>query len=177
MEVTVIAGKRENSQHFVISGLNQIYSFRWKSNGCKFVNCYHDACNARGKIYSDGLFHASEGKWGLHSEHLFTTSSVINFMACFNEMKELAKTSGKLPNVIYDEVMAKWVKKITNNKTIACSELIKTKNCYRNKCSTLLWQGTFLYYVFRLEIMLRPKNIYFIYLQKSKRSNSNILKN
>lgn len=107
MEVTVIAGKKENSKHFLIRGLNEIYSFRSKSNGIKFVCCYHDGCNARGKINPDGLFYASEGKCGLHSQHLFTTTSVTHFLACFNEMKEQARTSGKLPNVIYDEVMSK----------------------------------------------------------------------
>lgn len=92
MEVIVITGKRENSKHFAVSELDAIYSLRSKDNG---------------KIGSDGLFYASDGKFGTHTSHNFTTTSVINFLACFNEMKEQARTSGKLPNVVYDEVMAK----------------------------------------------------------------------
>ncbi|KAJ6648093.1 hypothetical protein Bhyg_03318 [Pseudolycoriella hygida] len=108
MEVIVIAGKRENSKHFFISDLDEIYSNHSKANDVKFVCCYHDNCRARGKIGADGLFYASEGQHGQHSNHNFTTASVLNFLKCFNEMKEEARSSGKLPNVVYDEVMAKY---------------------------------------------------------------------
>ncbi|KAJ6633986.1 hypothetical protein Bhyg_03508 [Pseudolycoriella hygida] len=108
MEVIVIAGKRENSKHFFISDLDEIYSNHSKANDVKFVCCYHDNCRARGKIGADRLFYASEGQHGQHSNHNFTTASVLNFLKCFNEMKEEARSSGKLPNVVYDEVMAKY---------------------------------------------------------------------
>lgn len=108
MEVTVIAGKREKGQHFFIRALDQIYSKKSKSNGNSFVECYHHeiGCKARGKI-DTFAFHSSEGINSVHSNHEYTTTSVVNYLACYNELKVQARTSGKMPNVVYDEVMAK----------------------------------------------------------------------
>lgn len=109
MEVTVIKGKRENSKYFFIQELNNIYSTKSNKNGEQFVRCYNyeKGCKARGKIDVSGKFYSSVDEYGLHSNHQYSTSSVINYLACCNEMKVEARTSGKMPNVIYDEGMSK----------------------------------------------------------------------
>ncbi|KAJ6634750.1 hypothetical protein Bhyg_13329, partial [Pseudolycoriella hygida] len=60
-----------------------------------------------GKIDATG-FHPSDGQYALHSDHEYTTTSTLNFLAYFNEMKNEARTSGKMPNTIYDEVMSTY---------------------------------------------------------------------
>lgn len=109
MEVTIIKGKKEGSEHFVVPSLNQIFVKKEKKNcALQFVKCYHykNGCRARGRIDSAG-FHESEGIFGTHSNHSHTTFSVINYLAFFNEIKNEARSSGKLPNVIFDEAMLK----------------------------------------------------------------------
>lgn len=108
MEVKVIKGKRENSEHYFIGALNQVYSKHSKIDGCRFVRCYYseEGCMARGKIDATG-FHASDGEYAVHSQHKYTTGSTVNYLAFFNELKNEARTSGKLPNIIFDEVMSR----------------------------------------------------------------------
>ncbi|KAJ6644282.1 hypothetical protein Bhyg_09249, partial [Pseudolycoriella hygida] len=109
MDVTVIKGKRENSEHFFISSVDEIYTKHAKIGNNQFVKCYYseNGCKARGKIDATG-FHPSDGQYALHSDHEYTTTSTLNFLACFNEMKNEARTSGKMPNTIYDEVMSRY---------------------------------------------------------------------
>ncbi|KAJ6647986.1 hypothetical protein Bhyg_03211, partial [Pseudolycoriella hygida] len=89
--------------------VDEIYTKHAKIGNNQFVKCYYseNGCKARGKIDATG-FHPSDGQYALHSDHEYTTTSTLNFLACFNEMKNEARTSGKMPNTIYDEVMSRY---------------------------------------------------------------------